>query len=96
MVESDEIIRKDFNIDRDSIPLEEQKKNLMSLLKKDLLDLRIYKKVINLDNLIYKYKTEAISPNDIRNYQTPIQLFKDLRDDNINREQVLKDQINFK
>ena len=26
LVESDEIIRKTFNIDRDSIPLEEQKK----------------------------------------------------------------------
>ena len=39
--ESDEIIRKGFNIDRDNIPLGEQKKYSMNLLKKDLLDLRI-------------------------------------------------------
>ena len=38
LFESDEIIRKDFNIDRDNISLEEQKKYLMSLLKRDLLN----------------------------------------------------------
>ena len=36
MVESNELIKKDFNIDRDNIPLEEQKKNLMNLLEKGL------------------------------------------------------------
>ena len=40
LIESDDIIRKDFNIDRDNIPLEKQKKYLMNLLKKDLLNLR--------------------------------------------------------
>ena len=53
-------------------------------------------KKINPDNLIYKHKTEGISPKDFRNYQDPIKLFEDLRDDNINPEKVLKDQINFK
>ena len=33
------LIKKDFNIDKDSIPHEEQKKYLMNLLKKDLLKL---------------------------------------------------------
>ena len=46
--------------------------------------------------MIYKYKTEGISPKDFRNYQNPIELFKDLKDDNINPKEVLKDQINFK
>ena len=62
---------------------------------KDLLDLRIQKK-INPDYLIYKYKTKRISPEDFGNFQNPIDLFKDLRDGNINPKNVLKDQINFK
>ena len=51
---------------------------------------------INPDNLIYKYKTEGISPKDFTNYQNPIELYKDLRDGSINPKKVLKDQINFK
>lgn len=62
---------------------------------KDLLDLRIQKK-INPDYLIYKYKTKRISPEDFGNFQNPIDLFKDLRDGNINPKKVLKNQINFK
>ena len=47
LVESNELIKKDFNIDRDSITFEEQKKYLMNLLKKGVLNLRIeVKKVI--------------------------------------------------
>ena len=39
LVEYGNLIKKDFNIDKDSIPQEEQKKYLMNLLKKDLLKL---------------------------------------------------------
>ena len=46
--------------------------------------------------MIYNYKTEGISLKDFSNYQNPIELFQDLRDDNINPKKVLKDQINFK
>ena len=53
-------------------------------------------KRINPNNLIYNYKNERISPKDFRNYQNPIELFRDLRDGNINPNEVLKDQINFK
>ena len=63
----------------------QNKKKLMNLLKKYLLD-----------NLIYKYKTERISSKDFRNYQTPIELFKNLKDSNIDPKEVLKDQISFK
>ena len=41
LVESIEIIKKDFDINRDSMPLEEKKKNLINFLKKDLLNLEI-------------------------------------------------------
>ena len=41
LVESNELIKKDFNIDRDNITFDEQKKYLMNLLKKNVLNLRI-------------------------------------------------------
>ena len=44
LVESNAQVKKDFNVDIDRIPLEEQKKYLMSLLKKGLLNFRIQKK----------------------------------------------------
>ena len=37
MIKSNELIKKDYDINRDSILLEEQKKYLINLLKKDLL-----------------------------------------------------------
>ena len=48
-------------------------------------------KLINLeknnpDNSIYKYKTKGISPKFFRKYQNAIELFKDLRDGNINQK----------
>ena len=46
--------------------------------------------------MIYKYRTEGISLKDFSNYQNPIELFKDLRDDNIDPKKVLENQIKFK
>ena len=43
--------------------------------------------------MIYKYKAKRISSEDFGNFQNPIDLFKDLRDGNINPK---NDQINFK
>ena len=63
---------------------------------KDLLNLWILEKIINPNNLIYKYKTEGISPKDFRNYQETIKLFKYLKEGKLNPKEVLKDQINFK
>ena len=37
LVESNELIKKDFDIDKDNISLEEQKKYLITLLQKGLL-----------------------------------------------------------
>ena len=59
-------------------------------------------KRINPDNLVYKHKTEGISPKDFINYQNLIELFKSLREGNISIKRkevykdVLKDQIDFK
>ena len=44
-------------------------------------------KRIHPDNLINKYKTER-SPKDFRNYQNPIDLFKNLRDGNVNTKEL--------
>ena len=44
LVESNELIKNDFSINKDNIPLEEQKKYLMNLLMKDLLNLWIQEK----------------------------------------------------
>ena len=71
IIESNELIKKDFNIDRDGVPLNEQKKYLMNLLKKNLMNL---KNKINPSNLIYKYKSEGRNPKDFSNYQNPIDL----------------------
>ena len=46
--------------------------------------------------MTYKYKTEGKSPKDFRNYQNLIELFKSLRDGNVNPREVLKNQTNFK
>ena len=41
LVESNEIAIEDVNIDKDSVPLEEQKKYLINFLKKKLMNFRI-------------------------------------------------------
>ena len=42
------------------------------------------------------YKTEGRSPKDFRNCQYMLQIFKSLRDVNVNPRKVLKKQSNFK
>ena len=37
------------------------------------------KKIISPNNLMYKYKTEGISPKDFGTYQNPIHLFENLK-----------------
>lgn len=46
--------------------------------------------------MIRNYKTEGRTPKDFRNYQSPIELFGNLRDGNVNPREILKSQINFK
>ena len=96
MVEFNELVKKDFNIDGGSIPFSEQRKIFDKLVKGRSSEFKYLEKRINPDNLIYKYKIEEMTPKGFRNSQNPIELFKDLRDGNINPKEVLKDQINFK
>ena len=53
-------------------------------------------KRINPDNWNDMYKTEGRSPKDFRNCQYMLQIFKGLRDVNVNPRKVLKKQSNFK
>ena len=46
--------------------------------------------------MIYKYKTERKSSKDFSNYQNVMYLFIHLIDGNVNPQEVLKNQINFK
>ena len=96
LVVSNEIIKKDFNIDRNSVLLEEQKNVLNELVEKRSSEFMNLEKEINSDNLICKYKTKEIRLKDFSNYQNVIELFKDLRDGNKNPKEVLIDQMNFK
>ena len=96
LVESNELIKKNFNINKDSIPLEEQRNMFNELVEERSSEFMNLEKRINPDNLIYMYKAEGISSKDFRNYWDSIRLFKDLRDGNMSPKKVLKDQINFK
>ena len=96
MVESNELVKKDFNIDRDSIPFDEQRKIFNELVKKRYSEFKDVGKRINPDDLIFKKKDDEIIWKDFRNYQNLIELFNDLRDCNINPKEVLKYQIKFK
>ena len=65
----------------------------MKLLKKGLLISKKLENIVNLDNQIYKYKTEGRSPKDLRNYQHPVQLLKSLKDGKVNPREVLKAKL---
>ena len=84
MVESSELDKKDFNISKNGILLEKQKKLFNELAEEKSFEFQNLKEKINPNNLIYRYKTEVISPKDFSDYQNPIDLFINLRDGNIN------------
>ena len=68
----------------------------IELIRERSFEFHDLEKIINPNNLMYKYKTEGISPKDFSTYQNPIHLFENLIDGNINPKEVLKNQINFK
>ena len=89
LVESNELVNNDFNIDRDILALEKQRERSSGFR-------HLQKKKNDPDHMVSMYKTEGKSPKDFRNYQNLIELFKDLKDGNINPKELLKDQINLK
>ena len=46
--------------------------------------------------MIYGFKTKGRSSKYFRDYQNPIELFKNLRNGNVKPKEVLKNQMNFK
>ena len=80
IIESNEVAKNDFDIVRSSVYLEFS----------DIKD------KIDPNNLVYTFKTDKNEPKDFGNYQTPLKLFEDLRDGNINPKEVLKNQARFK
>ena len=84
MVESNELIKKVLNIDKDVIPLEKQIKIFNELVEERPSEFGNIETKNNPKNLIYKYKTEVLSPKNFSVYQNPVDLFKNLRDGNIN------------
>ena len=84
IIGSNEVAKNDFNVDRSGVAHEKQKKNFNLLVKERALEFSHIKDKIDLNNLVYKFKTEENDPKDFRNYKTPLKLFEDLRDGNIN------------
>ena len=64
--------------------------------RKSFSEFKNSEKIINLDHLIYKYKSGVRSRKDFESYQNLRELFKNLRDSNVNPREFLKDKINFK
>ena len=58
LTESNELLKKYFNIQRDNIPLEEQKNILHRLVEEKSCEFQNLKVKISPNNLTYKYKTE--------------------------------------
>ena len=54
LVQSNELIKNDFNMKRDNIPLQEQKNIFNKLIQKRPSELTNLEKEISSDNLIYK------------------------------------------
>ena len=76
--------------------LKNKKKIFNELAEEKSYQFQDWKEKINLNNFIYKYKTEGRNLKDFRNYQNLIDLFINLRYVNVNLREVLKNQIDFK
>ena len=56
LTESIELVKIDFDIDRDSIPFDEQRKIFNELNEERSSEFKNFEKIINPDNLICEYK----------------------------------------
>ena len=78
------------------MPHEKQKQVFNRFVKERALVFFDIKDKIDPNNLVYTFKTDGNEPKDFGNYQTPLKLFEDLGDGNINSKEVLKNQAGFK
>ena len=84
IIESNEVAKNDFNINRSGVTYKKQKEIFNWLVKERALELSDIKDKIDPNNLVYTFKIDANEPKDFRNYKTPLKLSEDLRDGNIN------------
>ena len=96
IIESKEVAKNDFNIDRSGVPHEKQKEIFNRLAKERAFEFSDIKEKIDPNNLVYTFKTDKNESKDFGNYQRPLKLFEDLRDGNTNLREVLKSQASHK
>ena len=96
IIESNELVKNDFNIDRSDVVHEKQKEIFNDLVKERALEFSDIKDKIDSNNLVYTFKTVGKEPKDFRKFKTPLKLFEDLRDGNINPKEASKNETNFK
>ena len=70
--------------------MKNKKKIFNELIRERSSEFHNLEKIINPNNLIYKYKIEGMSPKDFNNYQNPIDLLQNLRDGNIKPKRAIK------
>ena len=93
MFKSNELIKSDFNIDRDGIPLRKQNKLFNESINERASKFDGIKDKINPNKLIYKFKTVGKIPKVFRDYQMLLELFGNLRDDGVHPKEVFKNKI---
>ena len=96
IIESNEVSKNDFNIDRSGVTHDKQKEIFNGLVKERALEFSNIKNEIDPNNLVDAFKTDGNEPKDFKNYREPLKLFEDLRDGNINPKEALKNQARFK
>ena len=72
------------------MPNEKQKEIFNKLVEERTHEFADIKDKVDLNKLVYKFKTGANEPKDFRNYQMPQNLFDDFTDGDINPKALLK------
>ena len=91
LIESNDVVKNNFNIGKDGITLTKKKEMFNELAAKKSHEFQNLKGNINLNNLIYKYKTEGRSLiMKFSNYENWINILTNIRDCNVNPRETLK------
>ena len=96
IIESNEIDKNDFNIDRSGVLLDKQKETFNEPVRERALEFSDIKDKIDPNNFVYVYSTGKSNPKGFGNYQMPMKLFEDLRDREIDPKEILKNQARLK